>query len=619
MNSTTALACSYVEDVPWEEHPAVLAAGEDAAAYLAALAPSLDSVPVKGTGIAFRDDAWDFRPYFESGNAHYKCVFTGLPDEVKVQCKFFILEQLEAGKSPSTPIRRITDFKSVVSAVLRKKQAPCFSLITTDDLVEEVEGREAAPGRRSGLCLSLSMVYRFLIRDCGMVLPVDTDRLRALAIEHGARSRGRREASKTPDIPREYLNAIISAAMRVMRDNQAEHNRRATACLTLIQTQLALRPCDLVRLRTDQLLTSKAEVGGTRARYVRYTSQKPSKPGQPPATFRIRSNLLSTEAFETLLELREESPLSQGSDILYALNPVSNSRDTLPHLTSRLRLEYLRFLAEELPETSSREWAGVGWSDVNIADPQTGLLDKVVRVCAPASPQFRVRLCTELHERGYPQKWVDENMGHLSSAMEGYYARPKDTFQENVGFTERFIADVAGNGTRLLGGMFGDEVVAFIDNFIKEGGFNVEEDVPAIVKALGDKVVVRAKAGGACVKTSVVPCSKDTRTNELLCAYGLCPNLFHFYHSIDVTYANFTVLQDTYYAALKAGHAREADKELNKLKDLCQRRLIPELDELEREIERCGEDAIIERHIELYDIIAGRAAIRREAREWMQR
>ncbi|MGN0078388.1 MAG: hypothetical protein ACI36V_06355 [Coriobacteriales bacterium] len=619
MNSTTAFACSYVEDVPWEEHPAVLAAGEDAAAYLGFFNPVLSSTPVKGTGIPFGDDVWDFRSYFNTGEHTYRCVFTGLPDEVKTRCKFFLLRSLEDKGAPSTSIMHVNNFKSIVSSVLRKKKLPSFLFISTDELIGEVESRKAAPRGRSSLYNALAMVYRFLIRDCGMTLPIDTERLRALSNWYAARSRELIELKKTPDIPREYLNAIISAAMRVMRNEQAGHNRRATACLILIETQLALRPCDLVKLRTEQLFTLDREVGGRRCRYIRYTSQKLSKPGQPPVTFRIRSNLLSTEAFETLLEIRESCPLSQGSDVLYVLDPEPSSRSTLPHSTNRYRKEFRRFLAEELPEMSSRDWVGARWSNISITDPQTGRLDKTVRVCAPVSAQFRVRLCTKLYELGYPQDWIDENMGHLSYAMQGYYARPKDTFQENVKYTERFIEDVAGNGTRLLGGMFGDEVVAYIDKFIEEGGFNVEEDISAIVKALGDKVVVRAKAGGACVKTSVVSCSKDTRTNELLCAYGLCPNLFHFYHSIDVTYASFTASQDTYFAALEAGHVREADKELNKLKDLCQRRLIPELDELEREVGRCGEDAIIERHTELYDIIAGRAAIRREAQEWMQR
>lgn len=614
-----ARACDFIDDVPWERHPAFLAAREETAAYLRAFSASLDRIPVRGTRISFHNDVWDFRPYYDGVNdGTYRFAFTGLPEEIKMHCKFFLLRSLENSKKPPTPIGRLMGFKSVVSAVLRKSTCSSFHLITVDDVVNEVESRNRKANSDASLYFTFYLVYRFLIRDCGMALPIDADRFRRLSAEKEAHARDLREASKTPNIPDDYLNAIISAAVRVMRDGHADHNRRATACLLLIETQIALRPCDLVNLRTHQLLTSTGTVGGRPSRYIRYVSRKASRIGKPPAVFNVRSNLLSTEAFETLLEIRQGCALANGNDFLYVLEPSGSSTDDLPVSPSRYRTEYHRFLAEELPEMSSRSWEGASWSDVRASDPRTGRR-QTVRVCSPVGAQFRVRLCTVLHERGYPQKWIDENMGHLSGAMQGYYARPKDTFQENVKYTERFIADIAGDGTRLLGGQFGDEVKAFIEQFIEEGGFDVKEGVSEIVKALGDKVVVRAKTGGACVKTSLVPCGKDARTNELLCAYGLCPNLFHFYHSIDVTFASFAVLQETYATALDAGREREAQKELNKLKDLCQRRLIPELDELDREIERQGADEVIVKHPDLYDIIMDRTAIRKEAQTWLKK
>ena len=62
---------------------------------------------------------------------------------------------------------------------------------------------------------------------------------------------------------------------------------------------------------------------------------------------------------------------------------------------------------------------------------------------------------------------------------------------------------------------------------------------------------------------------------------------------------------------------RAAEKEMNKIRDLLRRRLIPELDELEKELSRNGKNTIIERYPDLRDIIEGMSGIRKEIQKWM--
>ena len=82
---------------------------------------------------------------------------------------------------------------------------------------------------------------------------------------------------------------------------------------------------------------------------------------------------------------------------------------------------------------------------------------------------------------------------------------------------------------------------------------NIETDIDAIMETIGDKVIIRGKTGGVCIKTSFMPCSKDARTNELLCSYNLCPNLFHFYYMIDVSYLNFNFCFNLFFCRLDPG------------------------------------------------------------------
>lgn len=137
--------------------------------------------------------------------------------------------------------------------------------------------------------------------------------------------------------------------------------------------------------------------------------------------------------------------------------------------------------------------------------------------------------------------------------------------------------------------------------------------------SLGDKVIICGKTGRVCIKTSLMSCSKDARTNEMMCIYNLCPNLFLFYYMIDVSYLNFQILQETYEISKTKGNIRAAQKELNKLKDLLRIRLIPELDELENEINRKGTDIIIEQYPSLRDIVLNKKTIRKEVELWMKK
>ena len=88
---------------------------------------------------------------------------------------------------------------------------------------------------------------------------------------------------------------------------------------------------------------------------------------------------------------------------------------------------------------------------------------------------------------------------------------------------------------------------------------------------------------------------------------------------IDVSYLNFKTLQDTYETMKNNNNIKAAQKELNKLKDLLRRRLIPELDELEKELDRKGFETIINQHPSLVEIIENKDNIREEIELWMNK
>lgn len=610
--SSQMSAYALVDDVPWGESP-VLGSSTKAQEYLDSFAVIADRIPVGATRIPFAEDMWDFNPYFDGINdPSYVIPFAGLPEEAKTACKFYALDRLRAGKKVSTVSRRLKDFKGIVACILEKKGGGPLTLIAAEDVVAEIEGRGNSPASMCQLYTAVLQVARFIAREYEQVISMDLETLRPHATEATRLAKEVLADRKTADIPAEYFDAILRTAVAVMRDGSSAYNRRATACLIVMLTQLGLRINDLLAIRVDQLHRKRLSRIGREARFIRYRSRKPSKPGGPMIEFEIFSNPLCTEAFETLLDIRETCVLKDKGDFLYLLDPASSSREELPVPNHRFRKEYSYFFADELPDMCRRKWEGVRPRQCR---PNT---KGEFTMYVPQTAQYRVHVCTVLYERNVPLLYVQRYMGHLSEYMVGYYARPRDATQESIRYAKALIRDIIEDDARLLGGTNGDELKArILEKFVAGGEVSVANDVGDIVKAFGGEVTIRAKTGGVCITSQLMDCSRNKRTDVILCAYNLCPNLFHLYHMADVSYADFLVLQGTYEAALGAGRVREAQKELNKLKDLCRRRLLPELDELDREIALRGEEAILERHVHLADIIANEAEIRREAESWM--
>lgn len=335
--------------------------------------------------------------------------------------------------------------------------------------------------------------------------------------------------------------------------------------------------------------------------------------------FDIFSNPLATEAFTLMKELRKSCEYAIGHKYLYTLYRISKDKTKYPISRNTFNKKYKEFMYKFLQDECLKSWPGIKSSIFYIWDEKEKTTISI-NIHIPETRQYRVYLATDLYNKAVPLIYIQKYMAHLSEYMLGYYVRPKDTYQENIKYSEQVIKEITEEDLTLLGGsLIGEDIKNNIQKFINDNNFNVKTDIDTIMKELGDKVIIRGKTGGVCIKTSLMPCAKDARTNEMMCAYNLCPNLFHFYYMIDVSYLNFKTLQDTYKTLKKNNNIKAAQKELNKLKDLLRRRLIPELDELEKELDRKGFETIINQHPSLVEIIENKDNIREEIELWMNK
>ena len=610
------LAYDYVGDIPWDSTPVFAFSGETDK-YLEAFRNVVDKVPTRDMKISFANNIWDFNPYFDGINSHtYKLNFIDFPDSIRDYMKFYDLHAIMGRSKIPTANARISQFKSIIIRLMDSQDSK-ITLLTTSDFCQYIDNKDISATGKHDLYIASFLVLSFIKNNYRLPLLIDLALLKRRAAEESKRSKD--EANKLPDIPKEYFNAILNTAVRVMRDKKAKYNRRTTACMIVMLSQLGLRIGDLISLRASDRFKKTIPGSGHTVSYIHYRSRKPSKPHDQMLEFDIFCTDICSEAINILIELRKKNPLSKGNDYLYVPLTSIYSKDTLPVTRNKFGNQYKQFLHEELGDKALLDWEGIHKTKYRPHGPRGENHDTVL-LSVPDTRQFRVHLCTTLYnDYNVPLEFIRRYMGHLSEYMMGYYVRPKDTYQEDIAYAEKAIREIAGQeDLRLLGGSSPDDLKENIKQFIAEKHIDVMTDTKAVIDAFGDQLIIRGKRGGVCIKGGIMPCGlKDKRSNALYCSYNLCPNLFHFFYMADASYADFKTLQETYKSAQEHGHERAAEKELHKLRDLCGKTLTPELDELQREIDRKGVKHIIEHYPSLLPIVEDMDSIREEVRTWM--
>lgn len=238
-------------------------------------------------------------------------------------------------------------------------------------------------------------------------------------------------------------------------------------------------------------------------------------------------------------------------------------------------------------------------------------------VSVPRAHQFRVHLCTQLYRQGVPLAIIQKHMTHLTADMQDYYVRPEDDSQKELEYSKSVLKSVLKDEASLIGGNK-DALMKKINQFIDKGKFNVEKDIDSIVDNLSKKIPIKEKLGGICIKSGPKrDCSKDAMTDEFYCAYGVCPNHFHLYTMIDITYGRYTNLIKTMNFNKEKGFLRQSEKEKFKLICVVRDSLVPELKELQKEISKHGAQAIATKHPNLEHFVINFDTVYEDVSQWL--
>lgn len=595
----------YIANIPWGTNPSFCFTDTNDA-YEKAFKNVIEITPKPDERINFDDNRWDFRELYEDINSYdYILRFEQADDDYKDYLKFFTIHKISRKSKIPTICARVNSFIYLISNIKSTAGKHVFSLITTEDIVDFVESKDVSYTRKSQLLTSAHQVYEFIIKNYDSKYPIDLNLLKVQAKKYNEYARS--QSNKIPNIPESYYNSIVNKAYEVLNDESSSYNIRMTAGMIIIASQTGLRQQDLLGVKVNDLSTRYLPVSKVTCHFLHFQSRKPSKAHSDMLEFDIFASELCTEAFYKMIELRKQCEFCN-EPYLYVIDSTKNSDNIYPISKVRFGLNYQHFYYNHLKSQCFKSWEGITPTKYNSK--------KYITLHIPTISQFRVHLATSLYNNGVSLVYIQRYLGHLSEYMIGYYVRPKDNAQENADYAERIVKKIVCDDSTPIG-LMGKELKDNLIAFIQKGNYNVATDTQQILEDLGENLVIREKGPGlCCVKTSIIPCKHDARTNATLCAYGLCPNIFHFYDAVDVSYQTLHDLEQSYAFNLDRGYTRAAEKELRKLKDFIERRFKPELNELNRLVNKYGLEAFCLEHPDLRNVATKIDDIYKEVELW---
>lgn len=569
-------------------------------------------LPVKDVAIPFGSNIWDFNDcfHFRSGSS-FRFSFDGIPEGFVVSSKYFVLMTLLNSNSKVTTIyRRFQDLKPFF-----KEMDSCGIMspaqITAKDIRTYLDQyiKNHSAKSSSMVKIALLLYAQFLTVNYDYPNKIDLSLFESYNWLAGAVEK-QRIANKTPNIPDDYYDQLLSTLVNVMNNSNASYNHRATACLYIIMSQTGLRISEIHALTKDSLKEISVK-NVDKAYFLEVREFKPASRQQEYVKFNTFANELTVEAFTKLWELSKTRMLKRKTDFLYlpeCKNIPAPDHISLRHFKNLLFL-YAPFAV--VPENGESPYEGLDVVKAVIGKDHYGF------VATPTTKQFRVHVCTELYYTHHVSLlFIQKCMGHLSDEMQGYYVRPKNKAPEEAEASQKLLKDVLQKNVTLLGGK-GKEISERIDQFIAESNFRVEDNLDELMSYLDGKVAIRVKKSGFCVKaTEYRECSRDAKTNEIFCAYNICPNLCHVYYMAADSYEDFKLLQSTFYENDRNGFELQASKELRKLKNVCRQRLIPEMEDMKKKIQLRGIANVLVDYPQLEPIIRNYDAILEEVELW---
>lgn len=438
-----------------------------------------------------------------------------------------------------------------------------------------------------------------------------------------------KHANKTPEVPIDYFPVFLDAVKAIMRNEQEDSEDRITAATIVLYSQIGFRTAELFTVKTGAIHSVYSPDKDKPLYYMDFISFKHGKGENGGTIAHTYINSLSREAYNLLNALCREYRNNLGVDTLLVTKFQKNATATAQHYSTRYRKFVMRHWKELQCLNIGDDYEDLSFFEVGTffqpAKDGTYTYDKNAdwakdlqmddRIYYPTIRQFRVSVCTSLYRQQIPLHYIRKHMNHLSEDMAAYYIRPQKNLEKE--YSETIYRAVFKDGSRMLG-TNGDAFVQKINEFIEQNHMNIQDDMEGVIQSVAKKFPLRSKVGGMCIRCGeVIPCASNNSTDVIYCAFGMCPNHCHMFFMADISYEEYLQNRDTAQYNKDNGYKKAYQKELNKLKYIIEHSLMPELTMLEVELERHGEEDILEKYPQLTYIVNHLDSIKQEVQTWM--
>ena len=408
-----------------------------------------------------------------------------------------------------------------------------------------------------------------------------------------------RSNNKWPNIPDEYFSQLINLCEQVMKDDKAPIDDRGIAAEVLILANTGLRQGELRDAPTNTLHSISILNGEKTAFYLEYFTSKNVKGDGNQKLVHSFMTAQAVDAYNILLEVYDKNRQYKKVDYLF----VPTRAITLPVTENALDRMLTNFLLkyssqidcvnvhEKYPELKAVALRNIIKRTLISKDIYSKFSENDY-ISIPRPHQFRVYICNRLFRHNVPRLFISQHMNHLSTEMDDYYYRPKKDPQKEKENAESIMKMIVTKEIEIIGDNK-TALMARIDEYLEKNKVKVAINLEEIVKEMVKLMPVRAKAGGFCIKSGPIrDCSKNEITDEIYCAYDICPNSFHAYCCIDITFDKCTELLKTIELNKKNGFHKAAEKETNKLRWIVEKQLLPEVNDLNKKVSEKGEEHI---------------------------
>lgn len=557
-----------------------------------------DQLEISGVKIRFSDDIWDFLP--AKDDVHYvKSLYKYDFRKVKKNYYKTLLKLFVYSMICEYGIERIVNHACFLQAChlfdyLEQQNIPSLYACPENTIKQWIECKRITVQARSYVQYKTAIKNLMIFYYNVTCTPVDSDLLDYL--NDLPDQRAELEANKLTLLPYEFMHSLCNLLFELFKNEEDPFNKRVIGLLC-IATQSGLRPNELLNLETDCI--EYETVDGMPVTKLRYRATKQRR-GKGAMLVRTVANQKVVETVSEMLKAcnSEDRVFSGGMNertLNTALRSIIRNNAEGLHCVTDTPDPYFNGKPEEINVDGITQY-------INF----------------PQIKQFRVYLASEYSRRGYDAYTIAKMLGHTDPKMLNYYERPATNhIQEDPVYTDTVLHDIVGNDLKILGPK-GDIYQTRIRKFVEKDKFNVQP-IDTAVNEIAAEMPIRQIPGGLCITPSINhPCELDNGKNadKLLCAYGLCKNQCHLYFHCAYHYNQFLTAIAVIRHNKEAGFKQQTEKEFNKLQTVLKTLLIPELQQLQVQIEKQGSAAVAQQHPEVKNIISDYDNVWKEVNLW---